>query len=245
MALYGLYRMMKNPIWGIVMVFLVNPLEPFFPDLGVFTVGRIVGLLATLLWFIYLGRNREAKSRLNNSVLLKNQLFFIVPVMLSSLVWMFETDGDRAITSAFTFVLLGLLALMLENIVRTEKDLKLVTTAMTFASVFACIPALLYYLGVDVYTPFGADAPTDSTAETLRATTLGGNPNSLGIVARNGVFASILMITSIKNRKNRVYVWLFLLVCFAGMVLSGSRTNFLWYHSACWNCNGTWILSGS
>ena len=223
---FGIYKMFQNPIWGIVLVFLVNPFEPFFPNLGGLTIGRILGLLTMVIWVIYLGKNQMASKRLNSSALLKNELYFLMPVLLSGLIWVFETDGDRALASSMTFVLLGILALMLENVVNSESRLRLVSLAMALSGAVACIPAILYFVGLDIYTPLGADAPTDLSEETLRATTLGGNPNSLGIVARNGIFAGILLMSFVKGRANRTWVWTVLMICFAGMILSGSRTNF-------------------
>ena len=226
LGLFGLYKMVQNPLWGIALVFLVNPFEAFFPNLGSFTVGRILGLLTMLIWVIYLGNHKKFAQKLAASKLLKYLLIFLIPVFLSGIVWSFEIDGNLAISSAFTFILLGILALMLENIIVTKSQLRTVAFAMAIASSFASIPAILYFVGIDLYTPLGADAPTDLSEETLRATTLGGNPNSLGIVARNGVFAAIMLITLVKSKFLRLSVWTMLLVCFAGMLLSGSRTNF-------------------
>lgn len=225
-GLFSLYKMVQNPLWGIALVFLVNPFEEFFPNLGSFTVGRILGLFTMLIWIIYLSSHRKLAQKLAASKLLKHLLIFLIPVFMSGVVWSFETDGVLAISSAFTFVLLGILALMLENIIETKSQLRTVAFAMAIASSFASIPAILYFVGIDLYTPIGADAPTDLTEETLRASTLGGNPNSLGIVARNGIFAAILLITLVKGKILRLSVWSMLLVCFAGMLLSGSRTNF-------------------
>lgn len=220
------FKMLKEPLWGLALVIFVTPLEPFFKNLAGFTIGRTLGTIAIMVWFIYLVSNQVASKKLNHSSLLRKQFFFLIPVLLSAMVWYLQPDGDRAVNSAFTFLLLGIMALMLENLVISKNDLILISLALSIAGVLACMPAIMYFLGIDVYTPLGADPPTEETEETLRATTLGGNPNSLGILARNGIFACVLLLTLVRKNVAKLSVWLMLLICFTGIVLSGSRTNF-------------------
>ncbi|HAD97477.1 MAG TPA: hypothetical protein DCG19_08725 [Cryomorphaceae bacterium] len=216
-----------NPIWGVVLIFLVQPFESFFPELGGWTVGRIIGALTTLLWLTYLASHAKSFNQLFKSDLLKRISLFLLFATVSALSWSTAENGTNAIVGAVTFILLGMLALMLENLIHERKSLVMITTAMAVASALACVPALLYILGVDLYSMVGTQAPTDLNEETMRAPTLGGgNPNSLGIIARNGIFAAVLLLLVTQSKLRQVLAWSFLFLCLSGLVLSGSRTNF-------------------
>ncbi len=226
-VMYVLYRMTTNPIWGVVLIFLVQPFESFFPELGGWTVGRIIGALTTIIWLIYLAGHSKSQNQLFKSDLLKKISLFLLFATTSGLSWLSAENGKNAIVGAVTFILLGMLALMLENLIHERKSLVMITTAMALASALACIPALLYITGVDLYSMVGTQAPTDLNEETMRAPTLGGgNPNSLGIIARNGIFAAILLVTATQSKLRKMLGWSFLFFCLSGLVLSGSRTNF-------------------
>lgn len=226
LGVYALYKMLYKPLLGVALVIVVTPLEPIFINVVGFAIGRYLGTVTILFWIIYLAKNDAAILKLNHSTLLRKQLYFLIPVLISASSWYLEPDGQRAINGAFTFVLLGLMALMVENLTMTKKDVVLISIALLIAGVLASIPANLYFLGYDLYTPLGVVAPTEETEETLRATTLGGNPNSLGILTRNGIFASVFLITYVRKFFFKTTVWIMLLICFSGIVLSGSRTNF-------------------
>ncbi len=209
-----------------MLVFVVNPFETFFPNLGGLTVGRIVGLLTMLVWLIYLARNKKAWARATSSRLLYNQIPFHLAAFLGALVWFSKPEGINALSGAITFLILGILALMVESIIDDVKKLRIVATGMAIAGVLACIPAFMYIFGFDLYTLLGAEPPSDLNEETERASSIGGSPNALGIIARNGIFASILVITISKKRWVSLLMWGFIFVCFSSIILAGSRTNF-------------------
>lgn len=223
---YLLFKMVNNPVWGLMLIYIVNPFEAFFPSVAGFTMGRIVGLLTTLIWFFHLSRNKEAYRRLRNSRLLRNQLPFHLAGLAGGLAWITEPDGVNALAGAFTFLILGLLALMVENLITDKAKLRLVASGMAVAGFMACIPAFLYVFGIDLYSVFGAEAPSDLSEETMRATSIGGSPNALGIIARNGIFAAILAISLLESKLIKALFWGIIFVCFAGIVLAGTRTNF-------------------
>lgn len=226
LGFYLLFKMVNNPVWGLMLIYIVNPFEAFFPSVAGFTMGRIVGLLTTLIWFFHLSRNKEAYRRLRNSRLLKNQLPFHLAGLAGGLAWIAEPDGVNALAGAFTFLILGLLALMVENLITDRAKLRLVASGMAVAGFMACIPAFLYVFGIDLYSVFGAEAPSDLSEETMRATSIGGSPNALGIIARNGIFAAVLAISLLESKLMKTLFWAIIFVCFAGIVLAGSRTNF-------------------
>ncbi len=226
LVVFVLRKMIMNPIWGVALVFFVNPIGPLLPDLGGLTIGRIVGILTMLIWLGHLVVNKRRFQKLARSRLLRNVWPFLAAIFMSALYWYPVNSGELALAGAFTFLLMGVLALMTENLIQEKKDIRILAFAMAIASCIACIPAFFFTFGIDLYTFFGAEAPTDLTAESARASTIGGNPNSLGIVARNGVFAGILLFISRSEKQNNLLTWVFLSVCLVGLVLSGSRTNF-------------------
>lgn len=219
-------KVFNEPMLGLMLVFAVNPLEPFFPDFGGLTLGRLLGTLTMVAWIYFLWRNPDAYQKFIKSGLTKRSIWFIVSLLISLLIWINEPDGDRTLKATVTFVLLIVLSWMIESLILSKKDLINVAFGMALAGLIACIPAVAFNLGVDLYTPLGAEAPTDLTEESLRATTVGGNPNSLGIVARNGIFAAILLIIFSSKFWIKVLGAIFFFGTVLGLVLSGSRTNF-------------------
>lgn len=215
----------KNPILGLVLVLIITPFEPFLPEIGQLTFGRILGALAVVVWMLHLGKNLPAvllnKSSLNNRIYL-----FLFAGFLGSVYWLGYVDGIDPIITIITFALLGIFAIMVHDLVKTEKELKFIFIAMMIAGVASCIPAFLYAFGVDIYTPLGAEAPITDTEETLRASNIGGNPNSLGIRARNGVFGCLILFTIFRRKIDTLFLLSMMFILFTGLALSGSRTNF-------------------
>lgn len=218
--------MMSNPLWGLVLVFFVNPLEPLFPDIGGLTVGRVAGFITMLIWLLHLAQKSSALSKVKNSELLKKVKLFLIPIALSSLFWLFAPKGINALNGAITFTLLAMLGLMVENLTKSSRDLKRILFAIAFSGTIAGLPAILFLFGINLYTAFGATPPIELNAESLRSTTLGGNANSLGIVARNGLFAGFLLLLITKRTTMKVLLWILVLACLSAILLSGSRTNF-------------------
>ena len=213
-------------VFLLCLISLVNPFEFLVGNLLGVTLGRIFGVFALLLWLVYLQTNSLQSYLFVKSKIRTYVFFFAGAAVISSATWIFEENGFNALTRAITFLLLGLLALMVENTLLTKKNLIYFLGAMLIAGSIASIPSFLFNLGYDIYSFFGEDAPQDLTIETLRASNLGGNPNSLGIQARNGLFAGLLLLTFISKNKNILYTSILTLICFSGIFLSGSRTNF-------------------
>jgi len=203
-----LIKMMSNPLWGLVLVFFVNPLEPLFPDIGGLTVGRVAGFITMLIWLLHLAQKSSALSKVKNSELLKKVKLFLIPIALSSLFWLFAPKGINALNGAITFTLLAMLGLMVENLTKSSRDLKRILFAIAFSGTIAGLPAILFLFGINLYTAFGATPPIELNAESLRSTTLGGNANSLGIVARNGLFAGFLLLLITKRTTMKVLLWI-------------------------------------
>ncbi len=189
-------------------------------------MGRIVGALAVLVWIAHLLKNQSARRKLHHSKLLRVALLYIIPVMLSATIWLFEQDGERALNQGLTLFLMFVLTVMVENVITRGASIRMLAMIIAVSNAIICIPAILIYFGIDIYSLVGVEAPTEASIESSRAFTLSGNANALGISARNGIFGSILFLTFLREKPNKALAWVALLICFLGLTLSGSRTNF-------------------
>lgn len=219
-------RMIKSPILAISFVFAALPLEPFFPGFGGLNLGRTAGIIALLAWFIKLIQDQNYRSPLKDSKLVNIFLIFGFGVLFSSGFWLLSPGGMTALSSAITVILLIIFAFMIQSSVRTKKDIELICLSLGVASAIACIPAFLFANGIDVYSMFGGEPPSDLSEESMRASNIGGNANELGIMARNGFFAGLLYFNLNGKKIPKLLILSVMMVCLAGLFLSGSRTNF-------------------
>ena len=226
MAVLALLKIFKDPTWGIVGVFTALPLEPFMPQFGGITLGRLIGVLAILSWFFNYYKFEKYRLSIKNSPIVNRVAFFGIAIVVSSSFWLFELGGETAMANDITVLLLCLFAIMVQSIVTSNTQVAKIGFGLVFASSIACIPGFLFTYGYDVYSFFGAEAPKDLTEESLRATNIGGSANELGIIARNGIYGGLIFLLFNKNKKVQIVNLVLLFICLAGLFLSGSRTNF-------------------
>ncbi|MBI1305688.1 MAG: hypothetical protein GC181_03630 [Bacteroidetes bacterium] len=225
LGIYLIYKMFANPVIGVAAVLLANPFEPFMPELGGFTLGRMMGVISILAWFNHITRRNKNLIKVNHK-LYRSIIYFLVAIFLSAFVWLVSDNSSQSMVYAFTILLLSLMALMIDDLATDKKKVQIIVVSMALAGALISLPAFLYGIGIDIYTPLGAPTPTDTSEETLRASNIGGNPNSLGIKARNSIFASFLLLTLVKSKLWKGISIAILGVSFIGLSLSGSRTNF-------------------
>ncbi len=225
LLLYVVYKTFKDPLWGILIVLFLRPIEPLF-NLESIQVGRIMGVVTFLIWFIYLVRTPSAVKRLRKSRFLKNATWLILALFMGTLSWTLSTGAAKAYDGFSTILLLVLLALMLENILTNEKRLDAILFVFAISGAMASLPAAAFMVGIDLFSVFGAEAPSVVNEELnlVRADALGGGTNSLGILGRIGILSSFLFL--IHNQAKNKLILIPLAISFMGLVLSASRTNF-------------------
>lgn len=223
--IFLIYRVLKDPLWGILLVLVLRPIEPLL-GLESVQVGRLMGLLTFLIWFIYLSNMKGAFKRLRNSELLKYMIPLFLFLFLGTLSWVSSDGGDLALDGFLNIFLLGLLALMLENVVTSKSRLSILLFVFSLSGAIASLPAAAFMVGFDLYSVLGLEAPTasDDEIELIRAGTVGGGANTLGNLARTGVWTSLILL--LIDRRQWVFIVSFLVVSMLGLMLSASRTNF-------------------
>ena len=223
--LYLSFKVFNDPLWGILIVLLLRPIEPLL-GLESIQLGRLMGVLAFLIWFVYLHRSPGAMQRLRKSPLTLFISILMSFLFLATFSW-FSADGfEKAIDGFISVLLLGMLALMLENVITSKERLKMLLFVFSISGSLAALPAAAYMVGFDLYSVLGVDAPTtrNEDLEIVRAGAIGGGANTLGILARIGVFSSLLYLLFDKAKNMLVYI--LLIISLLGLVISASRTNF-------------------
>lgn len=224
------WQLWKNPFFGLLLILAVNPLEPLLPRLPGLSMGRLIGFVVAFVWFIHLLRDPASWRRMRRSRLIRCVWAFPLFCAIGTLLNLGGAEGlgeggGKGLDALIKLVILITMALMIENMVDSQKRLNFLLLALILSSFVAVFFPFAYNLGYDLYSPLGIDLKEVTAGE--RAGGLQGDANSLGMTASAGVFALVVYL----NSRRRLIVGLMLagiaFVIISGLVLSGNRTHFV------------------
>lgn len=206
------------------LIFVVRPFEELVTDVSSLGIGQVFGIIAVLIWGSLLKKNLQVRLSLSRSFVLRSLTPFVVLVYVGTLTGLLSASAsDYVVRNLSTLAFLFLFAIMVETITKEKKYAVTILWGLVLSGVLASIPAILFQVGIDVYAPFGAKAPTEISQESLRAGGIGIAANSLAAINRGAVFGGFTLLLLSQRAKYLIV----LLTGFAalGLLLTASRTN--------------------
>jgi O-antigen ligase len=207
-----------RPVWGLVALFFVLPVEGIMVSGRGATEFRLLGIAIFTIWVIRLLIFREKP--------LFNQTFWAAAAFVAwagiSFLWV--KDMEVAGFRYGTLVQLIMLFLLTINVIENDRDFKLVLASLLVAGVGSTVLSLSL-LGANIM----------ERARTFEAQ----DPNAYGIIVGMGLIAGLYLATSLKNRWLRLasgfgsaYLAFPLLLAQSRsiwMAVTASLTVFLWH----------------
>ena len=224
-ALYFVVKVSKNPFIGLLVMIGVNPFESLINVGFNISLGRIIGTVSVIGWFVYLYNNPQAMISLSKSVLIR--VIWAFPIICLLGIILNENQTISGYQALFKLFILLIMSVMVENLVISKNKMYQLVFVVAISAVFASVFPIASFFEIDLYTPFGLSV--EDTMMTGRTSGLTNNANALGLATCMGLFALLVNILVTKNSFIKILLLLLGVFMIGGLILSGSRTHLVAY----------------
>jgi len=214
-----------HPLAGLLMVIFLNQVDNIISLPGGASIGRLVGLVAALAWFLKFCYTRKT-ALFEDRSLNMNLLLFMLALVASSLL---AFSPGMALKGTLTVSMLVIMVYLIQDFVRDFRQLDIFLKTIVFS---VGIGALI---GVVQYTMFmvgigggGAIAREGigTSHEVLRFGSVRGDPNSFAIMLMQGIPLMVFFAANSKTFKSKIIASGVALAAIVSLGLTLARTHF-------------------
>lgn len=225
LSVTSLVLMIMNPMVGLFAIILINPIDSLIYVPGLSSVGRLIGIIVTIGWFLkYVYGQKTIFFNLikSNSI----PLMLIMSMILSSSLAQYPL---QSLQDVFTILLLILMVFFMWDFINDNKKLNVLILFIALSVGVASLVGIAQYVGLQSGNTLIGNVTYEGEARIERVRMAGFqlNPNGYGVLLMTGIPSLLFLSTNGRNFVLKIVSAILFFTSVVSLTLTMSRTSIM------------------